>query len=336
MKAIRLVAPGDRWSSLQYTDLPIPEIRAANEILVRVHAAGVNPIDCKLQKKGSLFPENLPIVPGCEGSGVVQAVGPGVTGFSPGDQVVFMYGGFGTTPGTFAEYTIVPETSLCKKPSTMTMEQAACFPLTLITAWESLHTRGKITKNDKILIHAGAGGVGQMAIQLAKCSGAQIFTSVRGEENKRTILHQKQAILLDSEQFEEQFLEKSGGHGPDLILDTIGGSFTSRSLSLLAPYGRLVTLLEEHVSMEDAIASKRKNLTLHWIQALTPNILKLEPLQKAQTDILKKGAILADAGKLSIHIGQVFLLKQASEAMDLIESGHHHGRIVLSMGVKED
>jgi NADPH:quinone reductase-like Zn-dependent oxidoreductase len=88
--------------------------------------------------------------------------------------------------------------------------------------------------------------------------------------------------------------------------------------------------------MEDATTSKRKNLTLHWIQALTPNILKLEHLQKAQTDILKKGAILADAGKLSVQIGQVFLLKQVAKAMDLLESGHHHGRIVLSMDLKED
>jgi len=334
MKAIRLVAPGDR-SSLQYTDLPMPEIRSANEILVRIHAAGVNPIDYKLRKRGSLFPENLPIVPGSEGSGVVQAIGSGVTEFSPGDQVVFLYGGFGTTPGTFAEYTIIPEVSLCKKPSTMTMEQAACFPLTLVTAWESLHTRGRITKDDKVLIHAGAGGVGQMAIQLAKLSGAQIFTSVRGEESKRIILHQNQAILLDSEEFEKQFLEKSGGDGPDLILDTIGGSFTSRSLSLLAPYGRLITLLEEPVSMEDAASSKRKNLTLHWIQALTPNILKLDHLQKAQTEIVKQGKILAEAGKLSVQIGHVFPLEQAAEAMNLLESGHHHGRIVLSMGVKE-
>ncbi len=335
MKAIRLHDSSGDPSALSLDDLPIPEIRSPGDVLVRVHAADVNPIDFKLRKKGSLFPENLPAVPGCEGAGTVEAVGKGVTSFSPGDQVYFMHGGFGLSPGSFAEYTIVPEISLCKKPSLLTMEEAACVPLTLTTAWESLHTRAQIKQTDTVLIHAGTGGVGQMAIRLAHSEGARVFTTVRGNKNKQIILSQQDAIPISSEHFEEEFLEISNGQHPNLILDTLGGPFTSRSLAFLAPYGRMVTLLEEPLSNEDSIHSKVKNLTLHWIQALAPGIFNIESKKRDQAEILQKGQVLADAGKISVKISRTLSLEDVAEAIDLVEFGHPFGRVVISMGVKE-
>lgn len=328
MKALQLLAPGDR-TALQLVELPLPEICAPDQVRVRVCAAGINPIDIKLRKKGSFFPQNLPVIPGCEGSGFVDEIGKNVTRFSKGDPVMFMNGGFGETPGTFADYTIVPEWALSHKPDNKTTLEAACIPLTLITAWEALHFRGQIKSTDQVLIHAGAGGVGHMAIQLARLTGARVYTTVRGEDKKELILRENMAIPLDAESFAPTLLKMTAGQGVDLVIDTVGRDVTGKSLEVLSPYGRMITLLEEKLSETDVIIAKKKNITLHWIQALMPSIEKLQEQRIRQTRILETGKTLSESGLLSVRIMKSFKPADVGEAQDMLENGHPWGRIAL-------
>lgn len=169
--------------------------------------------------------------------------------------------------------------------------------------------------------------------KISRCAG---INNCSGRRQKRISLSEQQPPPLDSESFKDEIDQITNAQEIDLILNALGCRFTGRSLALLAPYGRIVTLLEEPLAPEDTVHSKKKNLTLHWVQALTPNILNINSLQKAQTKIFKLGQALADEGKFSIRISQSFQLEHVAEAMDLIESGHPFGRIVLSMAVKED
>src|SRR5689334_19628674 len=156
-------------------DLPTPRV-GPNGVLVRVHASSVNPVDWKY-RQGLLAPVRpviFPVIWGCDLSGVVAEVGPAVTLFKPGDEVYGFKDGYvaKTFRGTYAEFAVVPEKSLAKKPKNLTYEQAAAIPLAALTAWQALLNQGKLKPGHRVLIHAGAGGVGTMAIQIAKAFGA--------------------------------------------------------------------------------------------------------------------------------------------------------------------
>ncbi len=155
---------------LQVQEITNPGVPVGNtELLVRLVAAGLNPIDTKLRQRGSFYPEQMPAILGCDGAGVVEAVGAGVQRFRPGDAVYFCYGGLGGHQGNYAEYTVVDERFVAPKPASISFAEAAAAPLVLITAWEALYERGRLEPKENVLIHAGAGGVGHVAIQLDSC-----------------------------------------------------------------------------------------------------------------------------------------------------------------------
>src|SRR3569832_1633616 len=167
MKAMVMTAQG-MPDVLALRELPPPTVSGGHELLVRLKAAGVNPVDTKLRARGTYFPERMPAILGCDGAGVVEATGTEVQRYRPGDAVYFCSGGIGSHPGTYAQYAVIDERLVAPKPRSLSYAEAAAAPLVLVTAWESLRDRAVIKEGDRVLMHAGAGGVGRVALELAR------------------------------------------------------------------------------------------------------------------------------------------------------------------------
>ena len=182
MKAILATAAGGT-EVLQLRDIPKPELPSTHHLRVKLVAAGVNPVDTKLRAKPLYFPDKLPAILGCDGAGIVDAIGAKVTHFKVGDQVFFCNGGIGDEPGNYAEFTTLHEDYCAKKPVNIRLQDSAALPLVFITAWESLVERAKLQAGQTVLIHAAAGGVGHVAVQLARHLGARIAVTV-GDDKK--------------------------------------------------------------------------------------------------------------------------------------------------------
>ena len=177
MKAVLMTAPGNP-EVLQLREIANPLPPQNTELLVRLKAAGINPIDTKLRKRGTFYPDKMPAILGCDGAGIVEAVGSEVKRFQVGDEVYFCNGGIGAHQGNYAEFTTVEERFVAAKPKSVSFIEAAAAPLVLITAWEALYERGRLEPGEKVLINAGAGGVGLVAIQLAKVKGADVCDDI--------------------------------------------------------------------------------------------------------------------------------------------------------------
>ena len=171
MKAIHMTAPGPANEVLQLVDVPAPQITRPTQIRVQLGAAGVNPIDTKLRSRGVFYPDALPAILGCDGAGTVTETGTAVKRFRPGDAVWFCHGGLGGAPGNYAEFTVLEEDEAEAMPTALDFAGAAALPLVCITAWEALFDRAGLSAGQTVLIHAGAGGVGHVAIQLARSVG---------------------------------------------------------------------------------------------------------------------------------------------------------------------
>ena len=332
MKAVLLTRAGGP-ESLEIREIPKPALPSSRHMLVRLHAAGVNPVDYKLRKAGTLFPHNLPAILGCDGAGTVEEIGADVTLFRRGDPVFFMHGGVGKDPGTYAEWTTVPEWVATRIPDPLTMEEAAALPIPLITAWESLTRPGPLPVGSPVLIHAGAGGVGHLAIQLAQNFGLKVLTTVRGQEKaamaeKDGALHTIDPDRLD---FVQETLRLTGGNGVTLLMDTLGGDIFCRSFEAVNLYGHVVTLLEQTCSPSAVLQAKQKNLSIHYVLVLSPALLGRKDEQIRQTRILAQGANLCARGALNVRLSQILPLDQVRDAHELIESGHPSGKIVLSI-----
>jgi NADPH2:quinone reductase len=187
MKAVLMTAAGEP-EVLQLQEVPEPQIQNDTEILVRLQAAGVNPLDTKLRRRGTFYSDQMPAILGCDGAGVVEAVGANVQRFRVGDEVYFCGGGLGAKLGNYAEMAVVDEQFVAHKPTSLSFAEAAAAPLVLITAWEALYDRGRLEPGQRVLIHAGAGGVGHVAIQLAKLRGAEVCTTVSSQDKARLVV----------------------------------------------------------------------------------------------------------------------------------------------------
>ena len=318
---------------LQLQEVPDPAIQKDTEILVRLHAAGINPIDTKLRSRGTFYADQMPAILGCDGAGVVEAVGSGVQRFQVGDEVYFCQGGLGANIGNYAELIVVDERFIARKPASLSFAEAAAAPLVLITAWESLYDRGYLEAGQRVLIHAGAGGVGHVAIQLAKLQGADVCTTVSSEE-KADFVRQVGAdypILYKQTDFVKATLDWSEGKGVDLAFDTVGGEIFSQTFPVVKLYGDIVTILEPDAKTNWKTARMR-NLRISLELMLTPLLQGIVEEQQAQAKILEQCALLIDGGKLKINISQTFPLEEAAAAHQLLESGSMTGKIVLIVG----
>lgn len=329
MLAIQMTATGS-VDVLKVVELPEP-VPTAGQVKVRIMAAGINPVDTKLRSRGLLFPDAMPAILGCDAAGVVTECGPGVALFHPGDEVWFCHGGLGREPGNYAEYTVVDEKIARKKPASLSFNQAAAAPLVLITAWEALYDRAQLKSGQTILIHAAAGGVGHVAIQLAKNIGARVIATLGNDANVSFVrqLGADEVINYKQNDFVAETMRLTKNKGADVVLDCVGGETFRRSMSATACYGNLVTLLDPG---SDVIwkAARDRNLNIGFVLMLTPMVQNLPEARLHQGKILDECAKLCDAGKLNILVSQVLPLREAAQAHGLIESGHTRGKIVLA------
>ncbi len=317
---------------LQLQEVPEPQIQKDTEILVRLQAAGVNPIDTKLRKRGTFYPDQMPAILGCDGAGIVEAVGANVERFRVGDEVYFCAGGLGESgTGNYAQLTVVDERMVAHKPTSLSFAEAAAAPLVLITAWESLYDRGRLEAGQKVLIHAGAGGVGHVAIQLAKLKGAQVCTTV-GSQDKARLVRQFGAdhpILYKQTDFAQAALDWTGGEGVDLAFDTVGGKTFFDTVPAVRVYGDLVTILEPDPAQGNLKTARSQNLRISLELMLTPQFKGLVAAQQHQAEILQQCATWMDEGKLKIHLSETYPLKDAAAAHKAIETGSTTGKISL-------
>jgi NADPH:quinone reductase-like Zn-dependent oxidoreductase len=306
MKAIRIHNYGGP-EVLRHEEAPRPQLKE-DELLIRVHAAGVNPLDWKV-RSGSLngsARHALPLIPGWDVSGVVEKVGRRVSRFKRGDQVFAMADP--TRDGTYAEFIAVRAGIVALKPKSLYHVRAAAVPLAALTAWQSLFNLGQLQFGQRILIHGGSGGVGHFAVQLAKWKGAYVIAtaSTKNQELLRK-LGADETIDYTTRKF-ERIVEKI-----DIVLDTIGGETQERSWRVLNNDGVLISLVQP------ASDQKAKQFSVRGVMC------RVQP-DSAQ---LSKIAKLIDSAKLRPTINRILPLGEARRAHELSQSGHIHGKIVL-------
>lgn len=329
MKAVLITAPGNP-EVLQVREIANPLPPQNTELLVRLKAAGVNPIDTKLRKRGTFYPDKMPAILGCDGAGIVEAIGNSVKRFRVGDEVYFCNGGIGDRQGNYAEFTTVEERFVAAKPKSVSFIEAAAAPLVLITAWEALYERGRLEPGEKVLIHAGAGGVGHVAIQLAKLKDADVCTTVSSQEKVDFVknLGADYAINYQQNDFVKAALDWTNGEGVDLAFDTVGGETFEKTFSAIRIYGDIVTILQPSDATNWKVARQR-NLRIGLELMLTPMLQGMVEAQAHHGEILSECAKWMDQGKLKVCVNRTFGLEEVAKAHELLEAGSMIGKVVV-------
>jgi NADPH2:quinone reductase len=332
MKAILMTATGDP-SVLELHDIPKPELPSVHHVRIKLAAASINPLDIKLRTKPIYYPNRLPTILGCDGAGLVDAIGSAVTRLKVGDAVYFYNGGIGDEPGCYAEYTNVHEEYCALKPVNLSLHESAALPLSLITAWEGLIERAGLQAKETILIHAAAGGVGHIAVQLAHHLGARIAATV-SDDKKAGLIHglgAEKIINYRAQDFVSETLDWTDQQGADIIFDSVGGQTFLRSFNATRIGGKVVSLLSTPLELVDAQLARLRNLSLCHELMLTPQLIHSHNERVRQRKILEQGSKLIEAGRLGVLVSKVLPLKDASEAHRLIERGGNIGKIILTM-----
>jgi NADPH:quinone reductase-like Zn-dependent oxidoreductase len=306
MKAIRVYAYGGA-EALRFDDAPIPDL-GPQDVLVKVAAAGVNPVDWKVREGylQTFLPHQLPLVPGWDVSGTVERVGALVQRFRVGDAV---YGRPDIArDGSYAEYMAVRAHELAHAPTRIPLAHAAAIPLATLTAWECLFDRADLRAGQTVLIHAGSGGVGTFALQLAKIVGARVITTTSAANaDLVTSLGADDVIDYRRVDFSEHV------HNVDVVLDTIGGDTQTNSWRVLRKGGILVSIITP--PSEDLARQHQARAGYVFV---TPNGARLEDVAK-----------LVDAGRLRVVLDKEFPLAQVADAHALSQSGRARGKIIL-------
>lgn len=330
MKAILMTAAGST-DVLEPRNIAIPELPSAHHVRIRLAAAGINPLDAKLRAKPVYHPDKLPAILGCDGAGTVDAVGTMVTRFKIGDAVYFCNGGLGDEPGNYAEYTTLHEEYGAMAPANIPLQDAAALPLVCITAREALFERAQLQADQTILIHAAAGGVGHIALQMARNVGATIGVTVSCAQKGALAqsLGATRIINYKEQDFVQETLHWTSGKGADVVFDTVGGDTFLRSFNAARIGGKIVSLLSTPISLADAQLARLRNLSLCYELMLTPQVLNQHEERIAQRRILEQCTKRIEAGELSVLVTQRFKLEQAADAHRLIETGSVTGKIIL-------
>ena len=333
MKAVMLTGAGGT-DMLKLMEVPDPVIKEPQDVLVRLHASGLNPVDYKLRRKGGFYPNRLPIILGCDGAGVVEAIGDAVTKFKVGDEVFFFNGGMGgDEQGNYAELTVVHQDYLAAKPESLSMIEAASVPLAWLTAWEALFERCSLQAGETILIHGGAGGVGYIAIQIVKHAGATVITTISSPEKAGFVrlLGADHCINYKEENFVDRVFDLTSGKGVDIVFDTVGGQVFADSFPAAKIYGHVVTLDEINFSKDEVNVAKLRNLTLSYELMLTPMHFKMREARVRQTEMLETAARLIDDGQIKVVVNNIFTLDEIAQAQHIVESGHSIGKTVIKI-----
>ncbi len=332
MRAVVMTAVGGP-DVLKVEDVPEPRVTGEHDVLVRLRAAGINPVDYKLRAHGT-FGSVLPAVLGWDGAGVVESTGPAVTRVSPGDEVYFCDGGFGPTPGTYQEAKVVDERYLALKPARLTFIEAAAAPLVTITAWEALRERARVSQGQFVLVQAGAGGVGHMSVQIARLAGARVAATVTPglKTEIASSLGAELCINYKNEDVGEKLRAWTGMDGADVVHDTVGGKTFTACFSLVRPYGDLVSSVESPWEDEAVAVTHSRNLRVSFTWMPAPSVYGWPEHRERQRAILEQAAAHFDAGDLGVRVGATFPLEQAADAHRALQAGQVTGKAVLTMG----
>ena len=298
----------------ELADMPKP-VPGPHQVLVKLRASSVNPVDFKIR----MYPSNwagvpVPAILGYDGAGVVEAVGALVTHLKPGDEVFYCARIHGRQ-GTYAEYHVEDAEIVVKKPAHLSFEEAASLPLAGMTAWDSIVTFFQTKPGDTVLIHAGAGGVGSLAVQMAKAAGARVIATGR-KENEALIrgLGADEVIDYRTVKFEDEVNRLTGGKGAEAAYDTVGGDTITRSITCVRPYGRLATITSVEGSI-NGMQSRNQSLYFSFMERTEAKIRAL--------------ATLAERRQIRPLVDSVYPLEKVADAHRKIEAGGMKGKLVV-------
>ncbi len=317
-------------SVFKLMEIPVPDLKPGH-VLIKVAATSVNQIDCKIRSGlvGAIAPA-FPAVLHGDVSGVISAVAPDVSSFHVGDEVYGCAGGLRDSGGALAEWMVADARLIAKKPKTLSMLQAAALPLVSITAWEALFTKSNLQKNQSILIHGGVGGVGHIAVQLARWAGAKISTTVltQNDFDLAKSLGADEVINAREEKVADYLARLTRNKGFDIVFDTVGGANLDNSFQAAAKNGKVVTTAAR--STHDLSPLHSKALSLHCVFMLLP--LLDNAGREQHGEILQQVAQIVDQGQLKPFIdSHSFNLENTPAAHTLLESGKAHGKVVISI-----
>jgi NADPH2:quinone reductase len=306
---------------LKLAEVPKPEVKAGT-VLVKVRAAGINFADTLFRQGQYLMQPKLPDTPGFEAAGEIEAVGEGVSNLKPGQRVAIL------GSKTYAEYALAPATQVIPLPEGVSFEQGAAFPVQVLTAWHMLHTSHRTESGQTVLVHSAAGGVGIVAVQIAKAAGARVFGTVSSPSKVALVKEYgaDEVINYVSDDFAAEANRLTGGRGVDLILDAIGATTMEKGLTCLAPFGHLILygrsggppeplnlfrLLEK--------STKVSGFVLYTVTAV-PDVMRRG---------IEESFKLIASGKLKLVIGKTFPLAEAAAAHKFMESRQSTGKLIL-------
>ena len=326
MKARLLQSYGDD-AVFEAAELPTPQ-PAPGQVLVRIAASSVNTVDTMIRRMGADLPLSpaLPALLGMDFAGTVEALGPGVEGFAVGDEVYGCAGGLAELPGTLAEFLAADHRLIAHKPKRLTMREAAALPLVGITAYEGLQRAG-VRAGQKVLVHGGSGGVGHVALQLARHFGADVYSTGGGEPQLALIAELGATPIHYKEESVEQYVEKhTGGAGFDVVFDSVGGANMKNSFEAAALNGQVASTVA--LCELDLSTAHFKGLSLHVVFMLIPMLH--DRAREEHGAILRALAEIADAGALRPVLDERrYRLDEVGEAHARLESGRAMGKVVV-------
>jgi NADPH2:quinone reductase len=304
-------------------------VAQAGQVLVRIQASGVNPLDTKIYAGTAAHARQpLPAILGLDLAGVVEAVGSGVDRFRPGDEVYGMAGGVGGHPGTLAQFAAVDANLLAFKPKNLSMRESAALPLVFITAWEGLIDRASVGANQTVLIHGGAGGIGHIAVQLANALDAKVCAT--GSERQRNKIEGIGATFIDyaSEPVTDYVDRLTGGAGFDVIFDTVGGTTLDASFAAVRRFGHVVSALGWGTHSLAPLSFRAG--TYSGVFTLLP--LLTNQGRAHHGEILSHASRLVEAGKVRPNLDpRRFTLESVGEAYEALTSRTARGRLVVDI-----
>ncbi|MBO9651230.1 MAG: zinc-dependent alcohol dehydrogenase family protein [Variovorax sp.] len=318
--------------AFEIIDRPVPDIPGGH-VLVRIGASGVNPLDTKIRAGVAAHARHpLPAILGMDMAGVVVQVGAGATRFQVGDEVYGLVGGVGGLQGTLAEYAAVDEDLLAHKPKTLSLRESAALPLVAITAWEGLIDRARTGAGHKVLVHGGAGGVGHVAIQIARAFGADLYATAK--PSQFDVVRSLGATPIDytSSTPADYVQAHTAGEGFDVVYDTVGGATLDASFLSVRPYtGHVVSALGWGTHSLAPLSFR--GATYSGVFTLMPMLSRKGRAHHGE--ILAQVAKLVDAGQLHPLVSpQRFTLNQAGDAHALVTGGQAGGRVVVDIGAR--
>jgi NADPH:quinone reductase-like Zn-dependent oxidoreductase len=308
MKAVRIHGYGG-YDVLCYEEAPKPK-PGDDEVLIRVFASSVNPFDCAVRAgyMGGYFNYTLPLIPGTDVSGVIEEMGANVTDLAPGDEVYTRAGVW--RDGSYAEFVVVAAADVAFKPKTVDHFHAAALPHVTLTAWQALVEVAELAPGQTVLIHAAAGGVGHIAVQLSKLRGAKTIGTASVNIDQLKVLEVDETIDYSTANFEDTVKDV------DVVLDLIGGDTQQRSWAVMRPGGILVATVQPPSEETAQAHGVRQNF-----------ISTAPPIKRVLTEV----ANLVDTGQLKPIVSAILPLSEIQKGHEMVEGKHVHGKVVLSV-----